>query len=390
MDGIVIEAPGSRRIARIRRLLLATSLLLVLLLRPSATASSHEARTLTAATAAQQIDTYFTRLARRDLFYGSVLVYRRGHVLLRKAYGWANLSTGRRDTPGTIYKIASLSKQFTAMAIMQLQAMHKVSIHDSVCRYIASCPPTWQPISLQNLLDMTSGLPDYIPATLQAGLDDPTLYRPTPPGQIITAEEKEPLQFTPGTRWQYNNLGYLILGQVIAAASGQSYAHFLVQHIFKPLGMTRTSVLVDGRSVPGIATGYNGHTAARQFAAEQQLGPANLYSTVADLERWDRALSTTKLVSRATLRQIFTAQWVFPPRPGDPSAFAGYGYGWFVGGKIAGQHYIYHDGTWPGFLSVNTMFPAVDVHVIILSNQFRWSDISGDVLKYVESQALRG
>jgi CubicO group peptidase (beta-lactamase class C family) len=360
----------------------------LLLLIPYSTACSGTARSVRLTTAAVRIDRYLAGLARRDVFYGSVLVYRHGHVLLHKGYGWASLARHRRDTVDTVYKIASLSKQFTAMAMLQLQDMHRLSIHDSVCRYIAHCPSAWQSISLQDLLNMTSGLPDFVPSTLESGLNDAALYHPTPPNHVIAVEEKQPLQFVPGTRWQYNSLGYLVLGQIIATVSRDSYAHFLAQHIFKPLGMKHTAVLVDGHAVPLLATGYSGHSAVRQFAAEQQSGPANLYSTVGDLDRWDRALLTTKLLSRAALRQIFTAQWTFPPRAGNPSAFQGYGYGWFIGGAIAGHHYVYHDGTWPGFLSANTVFPDDDTHVIILSNQSGWSAISGEVEKYVETQAL--
>jgi CubicO group peptidase (beta-lactamase class C family) len=321
------------------------------------------ARAPTAGSVAQTADALLSGLVAQRLFRGSVLLARRGRVILSKGYDWADVARRVPNTPRTRFRIASITKQFTAMAILQLQDQGKLSVHDHLGAYLSPCPAAWRPITLHQLLTHTSGIPDYTNFPTFASIMARTLTTE----QLIALFRDKPLDFRPGTRWRYSNSGYVLLGAIVERVSGLSYAAFLQRHIFTPLNLTNTGYDVNHPALPGHATGY---AAWERPAAYIDLSVAYangcLYSTTEDLYRWDQALTSghPALVSARTLRQMFT-----PFAPTDPAAphSVAYGYGWFIGYEGAHRE-IEHTGDINGFISANQFYPDDHLTVIVLSN----------------------
>ena len=185
---------------------------------------------------ASKIDKVLNDLTEREAFTGAVLVARNGEVLLRQGYGLADRERNIPNTPQTKYRLGSITKQFTAMAILMLQAQDKLNVQDPICRYISECPITWQDITIHHLLTHTSGIPNLTDFhDYQA-----TKATPSPPEQTIARFKDKPLGFPPGEQWSYSNSGYIVLGHIIEQASGLSYEAFLQQYIFEPLQMKDT------------------------------------------------------------------------------------------------------------------------------------------------------
>jgi CubicO group peptidase (beta-lactamase class C family) len=312
---------------------------------------------------AQTADIFLKGLVADRSFRGSVLIARRGHVILSKGYDWADVARRVPNTPRTRFRIASITKQFTAMAILQLQDQGKLHVHDHLSAYLSPCPAAWRPITLHQLLTHTSGIPDYTNLPSYTSIMTRTLTRE----QLLALFRDKPLDFRPGTRWRYSNSGYAMLGIIVERVSGLSYAAFLQRHIFTPLRLANTSYDVNHPALPGHATGYA--TWERPAAYIDMSVPfANgcLYSTTEDLYRWDQALTSghPALVSRQALRQMFTPY--VPLNPADPHAVA-YGYGWFIGYEGAHRE-IEHTGDINGFISANQFYPDDHLTVIYLSN----------------------
>lgn len=312
--------------------------------------------------ASTQIDSLLTQMVDNQQFSGSVLVAQNGQTLLAKGYSQANWDTQTPNLPDTRFYLGSLTKAFTAMAILMLQEQGKLHVQDHLCAYIANCPPPWQPVSIQELLTHTSGIPQ---------LDDTQLSNASPEAWIASFANA-PLQFTPGSEFQYCSICYQILGYVVQQVSGMPYRQFIEQMILDPLQMTETGFDVNAYYAPAIgAIGYESWQVKAPrlgFQADPQwtflFGSGLLYSTINDLYRWDQALYTTKLVSQQTLDQIFTPYVNATLFPGST-----YGYGWFITqAPVQGHRLIWHDGVIDGFR--NYIGRAVDdgVTVIILSN----------------------
>jgi len=308
---------------------------------------------------AAKIDSFLTTLTKKGQFQGTALVVKSGKTLLKKGYGWADLDSGRKNAAGTQFSIGSITKQFTAAAILQLQERGKLSVGDRICHYVHACPAAWQPITLQMLLTHTSGIPDFP----TRGTDGSV---PLTPEALVTRFESEPLDFAPGTHWSYSNSGYDLLGYVIQQVSGESWSSYVQQNILTPLGMTHSGF--EGAS-PNLqhATGYGtilGSTPLPTGSIDSSLifSAGSLFSTVGDLYAWDQALATTKILSSQSLTEMF-----MPRVPLAPHSSASYSYGWVVV-PFNGQTVVFHDGSVPGFVSVNIIDPADKLKVIVLSN----------------------
>ncbi len=361
----------------LRRLSLALLLLPLLLAAcsPLGSASSGASRptpvsTSTASGTASTIgqgspeDVYLSHLADTGALRGSVLVARGRTILLSKGYGVADEASATPNTPRTRFRIGSITKQFTAMAILILQERGKLHVQDSICIYIADCPLTWQPITLHHLLTHTSGIPNYTNFA-----DFPALIgTPVTVEQLIARFEHAPLDFAPGARWSYSNSGYILLGYVIERVSGMSYASFLQQNIFDPLQMKDSGYDSNTPSLPEHASGYlSNHVSPVYLDMSEFYAAGALYSTVEDLYRWDQALAAHQLVSQPTLAAMFTA---YVPCPAGGCALAsdlGYGYGWFLA-RESNRTLIYHLGHIDGFLTYNGFYPQDNVDVVLLSN----------------------
>jgi len=264
-----------------------------------------------------------------------------------------------------VFRLASITKQFTATAILMLQERGKLNVNDPFCKYLTDCPAAWQPITIRQLLTMTSGIPGV--SAMEAG---PLQGLPVPWDQWLAAVKKKPLDFTPGENFKYSNGGYTLLGFIIERVSGKSYGEFLQENIFTPLGMKQTGYEDSRRIIKNRATGYRqlpGDPITNVPYAEifGLYAAGGIYSTTGDLLLWDKALNTDKLLSRKSIDEMFT-----PFKDMLPGK--GYAYGWWTSKKFDRQE-IAHGGNLAGFITYIARFPSERVTVIVLSNNGRGS-----------------
>ncbi len=288
-------------------------------------------------------------------FSGSVLVARDGAPLLRRGYGMANAEHDVPNTPETRFRIGSLTKQFTAAAILILQEQGKLDVHRAIKTYLSDCPEAWDAITVHHLLTHTSGIPDY--ARLPGR--ERRIREPTTPDALIALFRDRPLEFKPGERFAYSNSGYALLGRIIERVSGKAYAEFLSEQIFTPLGM-KDSGYDDARPVlKGRAAGYTrgprGLENAPYLDMTNPFAAGGLYSTVDDLLKWDRALAANRLLSQKSQEAMFT------PFLQD------YGYGWRIVPTFD-RPMVAHAGAINGFASHIRRYPEDGVCIIVLSN----------------------
>jgi len=320
--------------------------------------SAQTATTLPAPSApeiARKVEEYMNAAMRINRFSGSVLLARDGQPIVSRGYGLANIENDVSNTPQTVFRLGSVTKQFTAMAILLLQERGKLSVNDPICKYLSDCPQTWQPITIKNLLTHTAGIPNYT--------DFPdftkTAAAETTTAELITRFRDKPLQFALGEKFAYSNSGYYLLGAIIERVSGKSYPDFLQENIFAPLGMKHTGYDNPVRIIKNRAAGYartnDGFINAAPISMSTAYAAGALYSTVEDLLLWDQSLYTEKLVSRKSLDEAFT-----PFK-------SNYGYGWSIG-KRYDRQVIAHGGGIFGFSSYIARYPADHVTVIVLSN----------------------
>lgn len=290
----------------------------------------------------------------------SLLVIKNGKVLLRRSYGMADLEHRVAATPATDYRLASVSKQFTAAAVLLLAEQGKVKLDDSIRHWLPTLPPFADRVSLRELLSHTGGLLDYedlIPAGRTRQLDDGDVLR------MISATTRT--YFPPGTAYRYSNTGYVLLGLVVEKASGLSLQDFLQRRIFAPLHMDHTLLYVhDAKTVPNRAYGYSNIDGAWQLT-DQDLtsatrGDGGIYANIDDLAKWDAALYDDRLLSDASRKLAFGAH---AKVVGEPYQ-ADYGYGWRITGGT-----LWHSGESIGFRNVIVRWPKQHLTVILLSNR---------------------
>lgn len=311
---------------------------------------------------AAKIDALFREYDRPDAPGAGVMVIKRGRVLYKKAYGLANLEDRIPSATVTNYRLASLTKQFTAMAIMILAERKKLSYHDRLTDFFPDFPSYGQQITVRHLLNHTSGLiayEDLIPAGTTEPLKDRDVLK--------LLKQQDHTYFPPGSKFRYSNSGYALLALIVEAASGTSFAEFLKRNIFDPLQMTGTVAYEKGIStVPNRAYGYsqrgNSFERTDQSLTSSVLGDGGIYSSVEDLYKWDQALDATRLVSPMTLKEAFTPGIVTD----DEST--GYGFGWFIG-KYGDRKTVWHYGETIGFSTAIERIPEQRLTVIVLVNR---------------------
>jgi CubicO group peptidase (beta-lactamase class C family) len=296
-----------------------------------------------------------------DVPGASLLVLKDGKALVRRDYGKANLETGEDATPATNYRLASVSKQFTAAAILLLAEDGKLRLDDPIRRWLPTLPASTQAVTLRQLLDHTGGLLDYedlmAPDTREQLGDEDVL-------RLVAATPK--VYFAPGSAYRYSNTGYVLLGLVVEQASGQRLPDFLQQRIFAPLHMRHTVLYEHGKG-PEVANRAYGYsevdgrwTRTDQSPTSATRGDGGIYSSIDDLAKWDAALYDDRLLSGA-LRQL-----AFSPHvkvTGEPYE-ASYGYGWRITGDT-----LWHSGESIGFRNVIVRWPQQHLTVIVLSNR---------------------
>jgi CubicO group peptidase (beta-lactamase class C family) len=290
------------------------------------------------------------RVAREDGFSGVILVARRDQVLLRKAAGLADRERNISNAPETKFPIWSMTKQFTAAAIMLLVQDGKLSLADPIAKYYAQSPASWRNVTIEHLLTHSSGIGDFREA------DQPGFR--TSEDSIRVAATR-PTAFAPGTNYQYNNAGYVLLAVVIERISGDSYADFLRQRIFAPLGMRNTGFgALPGNVVVGYSRSLSGEWRRGGIGYTAGIeGAGGIYSTVDDLLAWRRALNTDRILSAASRHAMFTDYG------------HNYGFGWMFASKY-GKQLIWHSGNYvsAGTAAVIEYFPEEQLTVIVLTN----------------------
>jgi len=325
--------------------------------------------TLAATTAAElnvhpiaRLDALFGKFSQPDAPGASAMVIHHGQPVFARGYGLADLETGVPCSTNTNFRLASVTKQFTAMAIMILAERKKLSLDERLTDLFPEFPAYGSGITVRQLLTHTSGLPDY-EGLIPTGTTLPVLDRDVL--RILLKQDKT--SFPPGSRFRYSNSGYALLALIVEARSGQTFARFLDERIFAPLGMTQTLAYEQGVSaVPHRAFGHslksNAWQRTDQSLTSSVLGDGGVYSCVADLAKWDAALYTTNLVSREMLDLAFTSA-----TPTDQPG-RGYGFGWFIG-EYRGLKEIWHGGETIGFRTRIARFPEKEFTVIILANR---------------------
>jgi CubicO group peptidase (beta-lactamase class C family) len=334
--------------------LLARALILIILV--SAHAQAQPPQSLVS-----RVDEYLKTAVSAGKFSGSVLLARDGKVILSKGYGMASLELMASNTPQMEFRIGSLSKQFTAMAIMILQERGKMRVQDSVCQYVPECPPAWTGVTLHHLLTHTSGIPELLsfPDFQQ------TMALPSTVAQTVERFRHKPLDFVPGEKFKYSNSGYVLLGYIIERVTGQTYETFLKENIFEPLKMSGTGSDHNDLIIKNRAAGYSkrGDTLINAPYIDMSIptGGGSLYSTVEDLFLWDQALAAERLLKKSSYAMMFKpyviADW------GDGAA-----YGWFIGKDRANHRYMGFTGGINGFAAQIMRYPDERVFVVVLSN----------------------
>lgn len=329
-----------------------------------------EART-TVDPALTGIDSMLTALYPAAEPGAAVLVARDGQVLMRRAYGSASVELGVPLRPEHVFRLGSITKQFTAVAVLMLADEGKVSLDDEITRFFPDYPTQGRRITVEHLLTHTSGIQSYTGMpTYVAGM-----RRDLTTDELIAMFRDQPMEFAPGERWNYNNSGYALLGGIIEKVSGMSYADFIRTRIFEPLGMRNSYYETSNAIVPGRVSGYDrtpeGIRAANYLSMTQPYAAGSLISTVDDQLVWQRAVAQGRMLTPETWRRAFS------PYQLGGGLSAGYGYGWFVG-EAAGRPSIEHGGDINGFSSNGLWIPSERLHVIVLSNREREGERNAD------------
>lgn len=286
----------------------------------------------------------------------SLLVIRDGKAIVRRAYGFADVESGVKATPETNYRLASVTKQFTATAIRRLAEEGKLSLDDPLRKWLPSLPAATDAITIRHLLTHTSGLVDYedvMAEDTKEQLHDADVLR--------LLESQDRLEFAPGTSYRYSNSGYSLLALIVERASGVSFATYLREHVFAPLGMKDTVAFEEGVST--VAHRAYGHTLTDgvwqrtdQSLTSAVLGDGGVYSSIDDLAKWD-----------AALYDPFYAE-AFVPRTKTDDPNVEYGFGWRISNHH-GQRLVWHTGETRGFRNVLLRFPEKRLTVILLTNR---------------------
>lgn len=292
---------------------------------------------------------------------GTALIAKKGQIIYKKAFGMANLELNIPMQADNVFRIGSISKQFTAVAILQLMEQGKLGLQDDITKFISDYPTHGHKITIEHLLTHTSGIQSY------TGMKDfENISRlDKKPEELIAFFKNQPMEFAPGTKWNYNNSGYFLLGYIIEKVSGKTYPEYVEETFFKTLGMTNSYYGSDSKIIKNRASAYskndNGFVNAEPLSMTLPYAAGSLQSTVEDLYKWNQALHSFKLVKKESLDKAFTSYILADGKKTN------YGYGWSMG-NIQGSPTIEHGGGIPGFLTMGIYLPKEDVFVTIFSN----------------------
>ncbi|MCB0820657.1 MAG: beta-lactamase family protein, partial [Bacteroidetes bacterium] len=316
----------------------------------------------------EQYSDFFNKLSKKQGFNGVVLIAENHRIVFHKAYGYANLRNKTNLHQDDVFQLASVSKQFTAIAVMMLHEKGYLDYDDPLTCFIPEFP--YPEITIRHLLTHRSGLPEYR-WFLDSVLPDKSL--PVSNSDLLRyiTRLKPGLNFKPGSRFLYSNTGYAMLASLIERISGMSFQSFMKLAVFKPLGMKNTQVYskCDKAGQPGRVKGYerNGRETPDNDGFNGITGDKNIYSCTSDLFIWDQALYSDKLISQETLQEAF--------REGSPrrASHRNYGFGWRLNFKNPDKKIVYHGGWWDGFRTLFLRNMSDGNTLIVLSNKVNHS-----------------
>ncbi len=313
----------------------------------------------------KQLVTYFDKILseqfKTDDPGATVLVSRNGQIIYKKAFGMANLELNTPMQLDHVFWIASIGKQFTAIAILQLMEQGKLNLQDEITRFIPDYPTQGNKITIEHLLTHTSGIPTY------SGMEDPEkkLSMGCTQNDVINFFKNLPLRFVPGAKWEYSNSGYFLLGYIIEKITGKLYSEYLEENFFKPLGMTNSLYASDKRIIKNRVGAYsyddNGLVNSRPLNPIIIFSAGAIQSTVEDFYKWHQAIHSYKLVKKETIDKAFTRYKLTDGKETD------YGYGWKLG-YVYETPSIWHGGGIEGFGNTEIYLPKEDVFVVIFTN----------------------
>lgn len=313
------------------------------------------------ASATDQYSDYLVRVYKPDEPGATVIVVKSGEILQRSAHGMANLELNVPMQVDSVLRIGSLTKQFTAAAVLMLEAEGKLQLDDKLTKYFPDYPTHGHEITLHHLLTHTSGIASY---TDIKGYTGNPIRRDLDIEELILVFKYLPMEFAPGTRFQYNNSGYVLLGAIIEQVSGMDYEDFITSRIFEPLQMTR-SYYGGPQLIPGRAAGYErteeGYKNAAYISMTQPHGAGSLLSTVTDLALWNQALFLGNVINKRALQLMTT-----PAHLNDDTPIP-YGYGLSII-EVQGREALAHSGGINGFSAYSVYIPGEDVFVAVLQN----------------------
>jgi CubicO group peptidase (beta-lactamase class C family) len=310
-----------------------------------------------------KIDTLFKDFDRPDIPGAVVMVVREGKVIYEKGYGLANVQQMTPCTASTNFRLASVSKQFTAASILMLAERKQLSLDDPITKFFPEFPAYGNEITVRHLLSHRSGLIDYedvIPEGTTIQLSDRNVLN------LVGPQNKT--YFSPGSDFRYSNTGYALLSLIVEAVSGNTYAEFLKRNIFSPLQMTNMIAYEAGISkVQNRAYGYalenNKFVPSDQSLTSAVLGDGGIYTSVNDLFKWDQALYTHKILSQKMLKEAVTVT-----SPTTDISNSGYGFGWYIT-KHHDTDLFFHRGHTCGFTNLIERYPEKKFTVVILTNR---------------------
>jgi CubicO group peptidase (beta-lactamase class C family) len=291
----------------------------------------------------------------------AIIVQKDGKTIMRKGYGLADLELGVAVEPNMVFRLGSITKQFTAVSILLLAQEGKLALQDEITKFLPDYPTQGRKITVEHLLTHTSGIQSYTDMAewLPLWRKDFTVK------ELIDLFKDKPMQFAPGERWAYNNSGYILLGAILEKVSGKTYEEFVDSRIFKPLGMNHSyygsAERIIPRRIPGYQAGNKGFINAPYLSMTQPYAAGSLLSTVDDLARWSEAVFSGKLLKKEWLDKAFSP---YRLKNGEST---GYSYGWFIA-DYQGHRGIEHGGGINGFTSYELTLPEDRVFLAILTN----------------------
>ncbi len=291
----------------------------------------------------------------------SILVAKDGKVIYANGFGMADLENNVKTEPKHVFEVGSITKQFTSVAILMLEEQGKLNVNDNITKYIPDYPTQGKAITIHHLLNHTSGIKSY--TNMQSFMDQSRVD--LSPKELIDVFKNEPMEFDPGTSYNYNNSGYILLGYIIEIVSGQTYAEFIQTEIFDKLGMKHSYYGSMIQLIPNRARGYseieNGFRNADYLSLTLPYAAGSIMSTTGDLLLWQNAISSNKLIKQSTLDRATNGSTLNNGEAID------YGYGW-IKGSIRGSKTYEHSGGIFGYTSNGIFLPNEQVYVIGLSN----------------------